>query len=128
MGAYRPSSFSISSSSLEGAWAERSGPVFVLQDKGTGSAGEATVLRFHAAADTLTVGGLTCGAYLAGNNIDLYLPHSGLHCRIGTSLIANETNENRDGVGYLPDLWVEPSTALDAVKRLIDYYGLNSEG
>ena len=128
MGAYRPSSFSISSSSLEGAWAERSGPVFVLQDKGTGSAGEATVLRFHAAADTLTVGGLTCGAYLAGNNIDLYLPRSGLHCRIGTSLIANETNENRDGVGYLPDLWVEPSTALDAVKRLIDYYGLNSEG
>ena len=74
------------------------------------------------------MGGPTCGCLLTANNIDLYLPHSGLHCGMGTGLISNETNENRDGVGYLPDLWVEPSTALDAVKRLIGYYGLNSEG
>lgn len=126
MGAYRPASFSISSSSLEGAWAERSGPVFVLQDKGTASAGEATVLRFHVAADTLTVGGPTLGCYLTANNIDLYLPHSGLHCSIGTGLISNETNENREGVGFLPDLWVDPTEALEAVERLIEYYGLNS--
>ncbi len=110
-----------------GAWAERSGPTFVLQDKGTASAGEGTVLRFHAVADSLTVGGLTCGCYLTANNINLYLPHSGLHCGVGTGLISNETDENRDGVGYLPDLWVEPSKALDAVKRLIEYYGLNTE-
>lgn len=110
-----------------GAWAEHSGPTFVLQDKGTASAGEGTVLRFHAVADSLTVGGLTSGCYLTANNINLYLPHSGLPCGIGTGLISNETNENRDGVGYLPDLWVEPTSALDAVKRLIEYYGLNTE-
>ena len=127
IGTYCPSPFYPFGSST-GAWVERSGPAFVLQDKGTASAGEAVVLRFHVAADTITVGGPTCGCLLTGNNIDLYLPHSGLHCGMGTGLISNETNENRDGVGYLPDLWVEPSTALDAVKRLIDYYGLNSEG
>ena len=30
----------------------------------------------------------------------------------------------RGNAGFLPDLWVEPVTALDAVKRLIEYYGL----
>ncbi len=29
-----------------------------------------------------------------------------------------------NGGCLLPDLWVEPVTALDAVKRLIEYYGL----
>ena len=32
--------------------------------------------------------------------------------------------ENRDGVGYLPDLWVNPPDALDAVARMCEYYGL----
>lgn len=113
--------------SFSGTWMEHSGPVFVLQDKGTGSAGEDVVLRFHAAADTITVGGLTSGCSLTANNIDLYLPHSGLHCGMGTGLSFCEAGENRDGAGYPPDLWVEPSKALDAVERLIEYYGLNAE-
>jgi len=32
--------------------------------------------------------------------------------------------ENRDGVGYLPDLWVNPVEAPVAVARLCGYYGL----
>ncbi len=125
MGTYHRPLFSISSSSLEGAWAERSGPVFVLQDKGTASAGEAAVLCFHVAADALTVGGPTCGCYLTANNIDLYLPHSGLHCRVGTGLIFNETGANQDGIGLLPDLWVEPTRAMELTQKLIEFYGLN---
>ena len=32
--------------------------------------------------------------------------------------------ENRDVVGYAPDLWVNPPDALDAVARMCEYYGL----
>lgn len=111
----------------EGTWAERSGPVFVLQDKGVASSGETAVEFLRTAADTLFVGGPTTGCSLTPNNMNLYLPHSGLQCYFGTGLSFHETDENRDGVGYLPDLWVEPTTALDAVKRLVEYYGLNPE-
>lgn len=113
--------------SSPGVWVERDGPVFVLQDKGVASSGESAVELFRMAADTLFVGGPTLGCALTPNNIELYLPHSGLQCYFGTGLSFCETSENRDGVGYLPDLWVEPTSALDAVKRLIEYYGLNTE-
>lgn len=108
-----------------GTWAERSGPVFVLQDKGVASSGETAVEFFRMAADTLFVGGPTAGMALVPNNLTLYLPHSGLSCYFGTGLIFCETDENRDGVGFLPDLWVDPTEALEAVERLIEYYGLN---
>lgn len=110
-----------------GVWVERAGPTFVLQDKGVASSGETAVEFFRTAADTLFVGGPTLGCALTPNNIRLYLPHSGLKCYFGTGLSFCETAENRDGVGYLPDLWVEPTSALDAVKQLIEYYGLNTE-
>lgn len=112
-------------SRLEGTWAERSGPVFVLQDKGAASSGETAVEFFRTAADTLFVGGPTAGMALVPNNMYLYLPHSGLQCYFGTGLYFCETDENRDGVGYLPDLWVEPTQAMELTQKLIEFYGLN---
>ena len=112
--------------SSPGTWAERSGPVFVLQDKAVASSGETAVRFFRTAADTLTVGGPTLGCSLTPNNLALYLPRSSLGCYFGTGLSLSETEKNIDGAGFLPDLWVEPVTALDAVERLIAYYRLNT--
>ena len=106
-------------------WVDRSGPVFVLQDKGVASSGESAVKNFRAAADTLLVGGPTAGMALVPNNWEFYLPHSGLSCYFGTGLSFWETDENRDGVGYLPDLWVEPTQAMELTQKLIEFYGLN---
>ena len=75
--------------------------------------------------DALMVGGPTTGCSLTPNNLALYLPRSSLGCYFGTGLSLGETGENIDGAGFLPDLWVEPVTALDAVKKLIEHYGLN---
>lgn len=110
---------------LEGTWAERSGPVFVLQDKGVASSGETAAKFFRTAADTLMVGGPTLGCALVPNNLTVYLPHSGLSCFFGTGLSFCETDENRDGVGFLPDLWVEPTQAMELTQKLIEFYGLN---
>lgn len=110
-----------------GTWVERSGPVFVLQDKGVASSGETAVRFFRTAADTLFVGGPTLGCALVPNNLTFYLPHSGLLCYFGSGLSFCETDENRDGRGYLPDLWVAPAQAMVLTKKLIEYYGLNAE-
>ena len=109
--------------SSPGARVERSGPVFVLQDKAVASSGETAVQFFRTAEDTLTVGGPTTGCSLTPNNLALYLPRSSLGCYFGTGLSLCETGENIDGAGFLPDLWVEPVRALDAVKKLIEYTG-----
>lgn len=108
-----------------GAWVERTGPVFVLQDKGVASSGESAVVNFRTAADVLFVGGPTAGMTLVPNNWKFYLPHSGLLCYFGTGLGFFETNENRDGVGFLPDLWVDPTQAMELTQKLIEFYGLN---
>lgn len=108
-----------------GAWVERTGPVFVLQDKGVASSGESAVVNFRTAADVLFVGGPTAGMTLVPNNWKFYLPHSGLLCYFGTGLGFFETDENRDGVGFLPDLWVEPTQAMELTQKLIEFYGLN---
>ena len=109
------------------AWVERSGPAFVLQDKGVASSGESAVENFRAAADVLFIGGPTAGMALVPNNGSFYLPHSGLSCYLGTGLSFWETDENRDGVGLLPDLWVEPAQAMALTQKLIEFYGLNTE-
>jgi len=113
--------------SSTGTWVERSGPTFVLQDKGVASSGETAIRNFRTAADVLFVGGPTLGCSLTPNNLSVYLPHSGLSCFFGTGLLFLETGEDRDGFGFLPDLWVEPTQAMVLVKALIGYYGLYPE-
>lgn len=111
-----------------GTWAERSGPTFVLQNKSVASSGETVIRNLRTAADVLFVGTPTLGCSLTPNNYSFYLPHSGLSCYFGTGLLFYETAENREGVGFLPDLWVEPAMVMVQVKKLIEYYGLNEEG
>jgi len=110
--------------SCTGWWVERQGLTFVLTDKGVASSGETAVRFLRTAENTLFVGGPTMGCDLVGNNLWFYLPNSGLRLFFGTGVSFCETGENRDGVGWLPDLWVDPEDAPQAVERLIQYYGL----
>lgn len=50
--------------SAAGKWMERSGPVFVLQDRRVASSGETVVELFRSAADTIFVGTPTSGMTL----------------------------------------------------------------
>lgn len=108
----------------DGRWVEREGYTFLLTDRITASSGETAVEFLHTVENTLTVGIPTSGCSLGANHIDFYLPNTGLRLYFGTGLSFNETMENRDGVGYLPDLWVNPVEAPVAVARLCGYYGL----
>ncbi len=108
----------------DGKWAPNSGMVFALTDKGVASSGESAVQYLRSAENVLFVGGPTLGCALVPNNGAFYLPHSKLSLYFGTGLSFAETIENRDGIGYLPDLWVNPPDAEDAVLRLIEHYNL----
>lgn len=107
-----------------GSWIEREGVTFVLTDKGVASSGESAVELFRTVENTLFVGGPTTGCALVPNNAAFYLPNSGLGLYFGTGLSVTGDVENRDGVGFFPDLWVEPQDARKAVFRLMEYYEL----
>ncbi len=111
-------------STSEGAWADRAGTAFVLMDSGMASAGEGFVGDMRMVGNTIFVGSNTSGAYLVANNNSCYLPHSGIRVYFGTGLLLGPGGENIEGVGFLPDLWVNPVDAEDAVVRLCRYYGL----
>lgn len=81
----------------------------------------------HSVENVLVVGAPSSGCALVPNNWNFYLPNTGIEVYFGTGLGFCEAMENRDGVGFLPDLWVNPTEAPAAVARLCAYYGLNPQ-
>lgn len=102
----------------------REGLTLVLQDKGTGSSGETAVRLMRTVENTLTIGGCTSGSCLTPNVFSFYLPHSGVTVRFGTGLGLYEDMTNRDGKGWLPDLWVPSGQAQERARKMIEYYDL----
>lgn len=96
---------------------------FVLMDRASASSAEYLIHSLHSCADTVFVGSNSLGAFLS-DSVAIYLPHSGLPLCVGDSFQLHDSGENTDGTGFLPDLWVDPDNALDAVLRLCRYYGL----
>lgn len=109
-----------------GAWVGREGLTLVLQDKGIASAGESAVENLRAVENCLFLGSNTGGCALTPNNFHHYLPHSGLDLYFGTGWHLTDDGQNRDGVGYLPDLWVPPSRVLERTEKMIVYYDLTN--
>lgn len=108
----------------KGEWVERQGFTFVLIDKDVASSGEGTVSALGTVENVVFVGGPTKGCDLTPNNYKFFLPITGIQVYFGMGLSFTNSMENFDGVGNLPDLWVNPPDAMDAVLRMIDYYGL----
>ena len=73
---------------------------------------EDVLLDLHTVENTLVVGVNTGGCSLVPDNFTCYLPNTGLPIFFGTGLGFYETMENRDTVGYAPDLWVNPPDAM----------------
>lgn len=111
----------------EGHWTENDSLIFVLQDKTTVSAAEFFIRDLRTMDRVVFVGSNTFGGLLAGGIRGFQLPNSGLYFSFGTLLSPAEDGSNLDGTGYLPDLWVNPPDAQDAVLRLIGYYGLTGD-
>lgn len=109
---------------LDGKQAANNTLTLVLTDKQVGSSGESFVHYLRTLDNTVFIGSNTVGNYLSGNVCWLYLPYSGMYLQVGTKISMLETTENCEGIGILPDLWVNPTDAMDAVLRMCEYYDL----
>ena len=98
--------------------------VFVLMDENVASSGEGFVNMLTMGKKVILVGSSTAGCINFGNIFEYYLPNSGISMWFGMSIAFYESLEKQDGIGFFPDLWVEPGKSLDAVVRLCKYYGL----
>lgn len=101
--------------------------VFVLIDDNTSSSGESFTNMLTLGKRVILVGTNTNGCLNFGNATELYLPNTGIELRFGANCCFYQSLEHTDGIGYSPDLWVEPEDCLDAVIRLCNYYGLYEE-
>lgn len=95
----------------------------VITGKKTMSSGEWFANDAKTLNNTLFAGTNTFGAQHFGNVITTYLPNSGLPIRFGTTCYNFGIKE---GVGLMPDFWMNPDDAPKRVAKFIERYDISS--
>jgi len=99
--------------------------VIVLTCNSIGSAGDTFVGYLRQMENVVIVGVNTMGVLVTGMVADVVLPYSGLGVRFGVSLNVRPDLSQFEGVGFAPDLWVNPADSMDRVFRFIERYRLD---
>lgn len=102
-------------------------PIILLVDDNCGSNGEDLLCAAKNMTNVLVVGSNSAGYQLGGNAELIHLPNSQISANIGTFILFRNQIKNVDGIGYEPDVWCNPKTALSASLNLIKQYGLADE-
>lgn len=108
----------------KGKWVENENLIIVLIDKNVASAGEDMIANLRTMENVIFVGSNSAGCYLSAGNSAKYLPKSGLYINYGYGFILDNEGKSIDGIGFLPDLWVLPSEALERTLKMIEFYNL----
>ena len=100
----------------------------VLVDKNVASSGELAYLYYSSISNTLIVGSNTLGCIHASKGIYIQLPNSKIILEIG-NLYWDYYNYyykgmNPEGIGLMPDVFVNSTEALDLSMKMIEYYGI----
>ncbi|MEA4883915.1 MAG: S41 family peptidase [Clostridia bacterium] len=100
--------------------ASSGGPfVAVIIDSFVASAAETFILSLRYMDNVVFIGGNTGGLLSAGAVGLCHLPISGVTMVAPVALNRYEDMTNRDGLGLLPDFWVDPDDALGRVMRFL---------
>lgn len=102
-------------------------PIILLVDDNCGSNGESMLEAVKTIDNVLVVGSNSSGYQLGGNGIEINLPYTQIPAYVGTFIQFIKEIKNVDGIGYEPDVWCNPQTALSASLNLIKQYGLADE-
>ncbi len=94
--------------------------VIVLIDKGVASSGESFIGYLNQLENVVFVGENTYGAGQFGEVTRFILPNSGLPVQFGIKLFFHPDLSNAEGIGYLPDVWVQADQALDKTLAAIE--------
>ena len=91
-------------------------PIIILTDDQCMSAGEFAVKQLLTLENTIVIGSQTDGrTFCCGGFLKLSLPNSGVRYTMGTAMYFLDDDTNRDDMGIEPDIWCNPTTALDSV-------------
>lgn len=104
---------------LINTFVENDMPIFVLVDKGTVSAGERAVSLLRKINNVAIIGSNTRGIATFGNPKYYYLPNSHIELRLPNTINYHKADEVVEGVGYLPDIWIDPSDSLESVLKYV---------
>jgi len=94
----------------------------VLIDQYIGSAGERFVAALRDMENVVIMGYPTAGVCTTGSPVIIALPNSGLPVTLPTSVIMEPDLELREGIGFAPDFWVEPSRAVETAVQFLHRY------
>lgn len=112
---------------FEGCWGENDTLIFAVQDASNYSASEDSIAELRSIENVITVGGNTGGTAGPGSSTGqaVTLPRTGLYIHIGASLSV-DGYYTEDGYCIDPDIWVNPTEAVNAIYRLCDFYGIEN--
>ena len=100
----------------------------ILIDKYVASSGEGAYMDFELIRNTLFIGTNTSGCCLSGACVCVQLPNSTIALRLGTNYFDMFNNyykgQHPEGIGLMPDVFVNSTEALDLSMKMIEYYGI----
>lgn len=100
----------------------------ILIDKYVASSGEGAYMDFELIRNTLFIGTNTSGCCLSGVCVCVQLPNSTIALRLGTNYFDMFNNyykgQHPEGIGLMPDVFVNSTEALDLSMKMIEYYGI----
>lgn len=107
-----------------GSYASGGNLFLYLIDKGVGSAGERGIESILQMDNALLVGTNSAGCVLGGGGAYI-LPHTGICVNVGDSaFIEHNCTSDIEGLGWMPDIYVDGYLALDRAIAMYKYYGL----
>ena len=100
----------------------------VLIDNDGASSGELACVEFQSITNTLIIGTNTKGCCFSGDWVYVQLPNSTIVLKLGTNYFDffnyYYKGMNPEGIGIMPDVFVNSTEALDLSMKMIEYYGI----
>lgn len=112
----------------DGSYAENENLFLYLIDKRVGSAGERGICSILQMDNALLVGTNSQGCVLGGGGAYI-LPRTGICVNVGdTAFLEHNCTSAIEGLGWMPDIYVDGYLALDRAIAMYKYYGLMPDG
>lgn len=101
-----------------GSFVDNKNIVFVLIDNGVASSGEGFIRNLRTLRNVIFVGTNTNGCGSFGNCYYYRLPNTGMVLYFGADI--DLTSDFEEGVGYMPDIWINSGDSLERIEKLIE--------
>ena len=112
----------------DGSFAKNKHFFAYLMDKDVGSAGERGILSVKQMENALLIGTNSRGCMLGDGSYTYILPNSKLGVTVGNkAFVEGNCSSDIEGLGWMPDIYVDGYLALDRTIKMFRYYNLEPD-